>query len=817
MITVKNLEKYFNHGKKNELHVLNGINVEFPQNGLVCILGESGSGKTTLLNTIGGLDSFASGSMEIDRHIFQKYQPGKIEKVRNSTFGYIFQNYYLLQDYTVLYNVKLALSTYNISEEEKEERALYVLEKLDMAKYKKKLVSQLSGGQQQRVSIARALVKSPKIILADEPTGNLDEENTLRTMSILKRISKECLVILVSHEKRIAQFFADRIIEIQDGKIIKDYENKNKDAYQRMDDGNIYLRDLECTALEGDGNVIHLYQEKESQEKIKLNLAWKNGRLYVQNLREYDVLLAGEEAGCEMLDESKPNIEPESMEEYDFFLPELKAYKKANLRGREIWKLALENIRLMGKKQAFMIGILLITAVLLTISLANFTNGYFINKRDIITEDSHYVTIHASPAHGGIDEEDYEKEFAKFCKNYAFQGKYSDIFKSTGGGLSLRYNGFIQLQAIGLDFDDFSYVSLSHLKKADLIYGRMPEKSTEVVIDKWLIDKVFDINSPYSLLFNNTKSFLNQELVSSINDDTFRIVGICDVGEPNLYIDPYKALGLSAGGYRIASLQQLQAQYPGKYDNISLTTDEVLVTESAYMGYQRRKTDRIGIENAEHEYYSRDYKIAGCFPDDFGEDYVLCDKSCEEIRNGVIVRLKSYKIYTENPEETIRDIKKIASQYDKLTISAFSNYSNQLRQYKEAHQDAISSRYLIAVAAVVVSLFMIYFMIRSNVSSRVEELTVYRLLGIAKRSILSSYLLEMFFITSYTALPAVVITTGVIRFIGSIPSLELQLNFPWYAALALLFAFYLMNLFISIIPVWRTLSKPPAVLAVKKF
>lgn len=124
-----------------------------------------------------------------------------MEPIRNNSFDYIFQNYYLLKDYSVSYNIKLALNRYDLTEEEKEERVDYVLNTLGIGKYKKKTVSKLSGGQQQRVSIARALVKSPDVIFADEPTGNLDEENTIRTMSILKNISKECLVLLVTHEK----------------------------------------------------------------------------------------------------------------------------------------------------------------------------------------------------------------------------------------------------------------------------------------------------------------------------------------------------------------------------------------------------------------------------------------------------------------------------------------------------------------------------------------------------------------------------------------------------------------------------------------
>ena len=195
MIEIQHLEKYYNKGKKQEVHVLQDINLTFDSTGLVCILGESGSGKTTLLNAIGGLDDFSGGSIQVENARLTGYDPKQIEDLRNNHFGYIFQNYYLLSDYSVEYNIGLALSRYDLSEDEKNQRIDQVLAMLDMSKYKHKLVSKLSGGQQQRISIARAVVKTPNIILADEPTGNLDEENTLRTMSILKNLSKDCLVL----------------------------------------------------------------------------------------------------------------------------------------------------------------------------------------------------------------------------------------------------------------------------------------------------------------------------------------------------------------------------------------------------------------------------------------------------------------------------------------------------------------------------------------------------------------------------------------------------------------------------------------------
>lgn len=813
MITVKELNKYFNRGKKNELHVLNGINVAFEEKGLVCILGESGSGKTTLLNTIGGLDTFADGEMEVDGQVLKKYSQKETERLRNDKFGYIFQNYYLLQDYTVAYNIKLALNTFDISEEEREQRVDYVLEKLDMAKYKKKLVSQLSGGQQQRVSIARALVKSPKIILADEPTGNLDEENTLRTMSILKNIAKDCLVILVSHEKRIAQFFADRIIEIQDGKIQKDYINKNQTAYQRMDDGNIYLRDMHCVNLNHTENAeINLYQtEGDEGEKIQLNIAWKGGKLYIQNLSDYDVLLAGQEIGCEMFDTNKPDVKMEEVENFEFNLPVLKNHKTASLSFREIRRMALENIRLMGKKQAFIIGILLATAILLTITLANFTNSFFYNRLEVQTEDSHYVSVSVEPAYD-VFELDFDEAFQDFCEKYVFQGKYSDVYRTAGSNLTLRYHGFMQLAAANVGFSEFSFLSPDHVSEKDLICGRLPETCNEIVADRWLFDRFLASDSPYKILYSQAEDFLNEVLEARVTGDSFRIVGICDKGEPSIYMSQNKALGLAINSYRIASLDELRAEYPGKYDNISLKKGEILANLSQKKEYEHLKLKSITMKNG------REYTITDYFPEDFNVEYVLNDEDCMEIRNDYIAFSKNYNLYTNQPEQAIKDLKKYAKQPEYaniFTLKAVSHQQEQINAFEETRKESINSRNLIAIAAAFLALFAIYFTIKSNVSSRMEELTVYRLIGISGKSIIHAYLLEIVLITSYTVLPAVLITSGILHFISSVPSLELRLSFPWWAAFLLIAVLYLLNVLISILPVRNILSQPPAKLAAK--
>ena len=243
MIKITNLNKYFYRHKPNQIHVINDVTLEFPETGLITIIGESGSGKTTLMNVLGGLDDFESGSIEIDDVKINKYSSKKIDRIRNEKIGYIFQNYLLLQQRTVYENLELLLDMYDISPKEKDERIEYVLKAVGMLKYKKKNVSELSGGQQQRVAIARALIKSPSLILADEPTGNLDEKNTIQIMNIIKKISKNTLVILVSHERRIASTYSDYIIELVDGQVKSKNEVKEGSIYQFEDDQNIYLKE----------------------------------------------------------------------------------------------------------------------------------------------------------------------------------------------------------------------------------------------------------------------------------------------------------------------------------------------------------------------------------------------------------------------------------------------------------------------------------------------------------------------------------------------------------------------------------------------
>ena len=222
MIEVNNLRK--NYGT---LEVINDTTLALPKKGLVAFLGESGSGKTTLVNVIGGLDSFKSGSISYDNTEFLKYKMDKVDTYRRNHFGYIFQNYNILEDKTVTENLLIALHIIGVyDKDECDKRIKNALEAVGLYKFRKKLAGALSGGQMQRVSIARALVKHNDVIIADEPTGNLDSDSTRQIIHILKKLSLNSLIILVTHDIGLANTYADYIYHIKDG-VLDEYKELN--------------------------------------------------------------------------------------------------------------------------------------------------------------------------------------------------------------------------------------------------------------------------------------------------------------------------------------------------------------------------------------------------------------------------------------------------------------------------------------------------------------------------------------------------------------------------------------------------------------
>ena len=211
MLELKKITKVYHTGGE-DVHALKGINLSFRENEFVSILGPSGCGKTTMLNIIGGLDQYTDGDLIINSRSTKCYKDRDWDTYRNHSIGFVFQSYNLIPHQTALQNVELALTLSGVSKHERRKKAIEALSQVGLSDQLKKKPNEMSGGQMQRVAIARAIVNDPDIILADEPTGALDTETSIQVMDILKEISKNRLVIMVTHNPDIASSYSTRIV-----------------------------------------------------------------------------------------------------------------------------------------------------------------------------------------------------------------------------------------------------------------------------------------------------------------------------------------------------------------------------------------------------------------------------------------------------------------------------------------------------------------------------------------------------------------------------------------------------------------------------
>ncbi len=278
MIRLNSVHKFFNKGRQNEIHVINDVSLELPERGMVAVFGKSGCGKTTLLNVIGGLDGFREGEVTVEGQDIRK----STDDVRNRYIGYIFQNYNLNKDESCFENVADALRLCGMTDKaEIEERVMAALANVGMEKYSRRPPDTLSGGQQQRIAIARAIVKNPRIVLADEPTGNLDETNTVLVMDLLKQISREHLVVLVTHEANLVDHYCDTVIELSDGRVAGIRNNRDANGYTARDKNDIFLGELQKTEL-CDAHAEVSYYGAAPDVPLRLRVVNSGGKLYLQ-------------------------------------------------------------------------------------------------------------------------------------------------------------------------------------------------------------------------------------------------------------------------------------------------------------------------------------------------------------------------------------------------------------------------------------------------------------------------------------------------------------------------------------------------------
>ena len=832
MIKITKLNKYFYHRKSNEIHVINDVSIQFPDTGLVTILGESGCGKTTLLNVLGGLDSFYNGTIEYDNNKIEKYSWRKMDKIRNDKIGYIFQNYLLLPQRSVFDNLKLLLNMYDISDGEKEERIDYVLEAVGMLRYKRKNVSELSGGQQQRVAIARALVKSPSLILADEPTGNLDEKNTIQIMNIIKKISKNVLVILVSHEKNIATSYSDYIIEVSDGKITNQSNLDGKSSYKYEDDQNLYLKEFAYKKIENNNINLDFYSNEET--KINLQIVFNNGKFYIKSSN--DVVLVDKDSEIKMINEHKKELNAsEEIEQNNFELKTISSSKSPGLSFKERISLALSNLKKLKKRTLFLRFPLFIISVLIMVSVQSVITASNIDRKAITNIDSRIYNISLEKGNARLNKDVHTFGFKYFCKDFIANNENIELSINLNHSFRFILPNFNQINNDIYRLEGFSTLTHEQLNEDSIIYGRMPTSYNEVVIEKWVIEKTLENSTIQN--FMNISSFINKEIKSSDGSLTFTIVGIADNNENTAYFNKWILMNIFPSNIKKEMQIFIPLSYYNKTYNQDLKLNKYEYIANQFLYYNA--PDELLLNNDASLNLTRNSFV---YENTLPYRIIISDEIYEELLISVLSYNNSeLNLICVNEKEKEQVDKYVDSVYDfyfngelkankengfdesipadlidvYLIIQSYSEYDNIMKPYINEANKAVTSRLLITFTIVLLSILIVFFSMKSFAIKNIYDIGVFRAIGINKRSIIFVYAIQILIISLKSTLVGALLYYFITSFIASIPLIDLLVAMDFKLFIYSTFGMIGINVLAGILPIIMYLKKTPAQLLSK--
>lgn len=808
MIKLENVNKYFNRHKKNELHVINNTSLTLEDKGLVALLGPSGCGKTTLLNAIGGLDKVNSGNIYINGEKITKRSVSKVDKIRNLNIGYIFQDYYLVNNITVFDNVALVLKINGINDKsEISKRVNYVLDKVGMYRYRNKYANMLSGGERQRVGIARAIVKDPSIIIADEPTGNLDSKNTIEVMNIIKAISKDRLVILVTHETELADFYASRILKIEDGKIIGDTINEHNNELDYRLENKIYLKDIEKHNILSDENIdINYYSD--NNEKINITLVVKNGNIYIESNNKVEVI--DNSSSIELVDDHYKKMSKDIYQEYKFDFDSV-IDKNIKKRYSSIFNpiTLIKNgfnkvINYSVAKKLLLVGFFL-SGVFITYSVSSLYGINNIEDKNFVNMNKNYLVVD-SPKLNVNNFLKYEKDENV---NYILPGNSLISFK-------VKYDDYYQSMNYS-DSINGSMSSINMISEKDIVIGRMPSSSKEIVIDKLVFDNYYNNMYPIMLGINEPENLFNRKL-SVGKMDGFEIVGVVDMGSPSIYVNESEFVNI------IYNTDVLYDYSDIDYD-IEYTSYDMVETENNVSLYDIDLfKDKITISsgNSPKDYEvivnikykdlyelnkeidtkvnNKKLKVVGYYKSD-DVDYMLTNNNT--IKYDIVSKGKDLYLSVKDKDKALKD-------YRNMGLNIKDSYVYSRDKYVKDRTSSMASTLIFSVVVLSISLIEIYLMMRSSFLSRIKEVGIYRAIGMKKLDIYKMFTGEIIAISTIGSMTGVLFTSYIIYQLTTVSYYANKFLVNGYTIITVIILVYLFNLLVGLLPCALTLRKTPA-------
>lgn len=868
MIKLENINKYYFKGERHQIHVVNNVTLEFPKAGFVTLLGASGSGKTTLLNIIGGLDKFDSGTIYYGDKSFDKYQMDEVDKLRNEKIGYIFQNYLLINHFTVYDNLRVALEAIDVLDPaEQNKRIEYALKCVGLYKYRKKKVKNLSGGQMQRVSIARCIVKNSEVIIADEPTGNIDSENTIQIMNILKKISETKLVILVTHEISIARYYSDRIIQIKDGQILSDGLVTNNGTLNTQTDRKIYLGDLKNENTSSNKLNFELYVDESSTES-DLIIAVRNDTIYIKSSKKIVNL---DESSIELVDGSYK--EPEKMlEEFDFDTSWYKEPKKET--KRHFFKTNLLNgfkeLLNQGKSKVGLIILNIILGVLIGVCFVNlgkFTHIVYTDvTKDVVgqvvttpisylntlapeNEKEVYLDAYDEGYVNNVIPFNYGNYYFSFKENFIFSTyEYLDIWSFpyqddfvliTGnrpyGKEIVIGKALADVLINNLGYNKKDYNSLLGYKPYDYTISGVVDKDTMSFYynpialyypghlnsrnDSIMIDNLNYYLDTYTLI-NGTNPVSKDEIIIdnvfassetlSINDTlkvgskNYKIVGIFE--EKNIVDVPsILALDSSLYGYTFNSSNNSISKTKHSYELTYLPDNEYEIVKGRDVVKKGECIVHVGsnLEIGESIY---GYKIVGMYNKSYNSGSLGNNFMFDNI---VIISIYNY---TNRNYSLAYEFNDGAEEYfNDLNYKLYDLDDYQRFAIKRAHQNNNITTIVFSIIFLGVSVLLTFLINRSRIINEIHTIGVYRSIGKSRKCLIYQKIGYNLFMTSVSTIIGYSISWGIRGISNSVTE-----NYTNIVPINLLIVIlgvivlYSIGIFIGLLPTISLIKKTPA-------
>ena len=800
MLSLKNVNKYFNRHRKNEIHVINNISLEFNDNGLVALLGPSGCGKTTLLNAIGGLDKIKSGKIYVNGKKISSKIDGKVDKIRNLNIGYIFQDYKLVDNMSVFDNVALVLTMLGIKDKnEVKNRVEYVLDKVGMLRYKRRPANMLSGGERQRVGIARALVKNPNIILADEPTGNLDSKNSLEIMKIIKSISKDRLVILVTHEVNLAKFYADRIIELKDGSIVKDYINKDKEDLDYAIDNNIYLKDFDKhDVIKDEDKLINIYLD--DKDKIKLDIVVRNGNIYVNSKNRDNIVVIDEDSNIELINDSYKKIQESDIDKYNFDLKDDGKKKRYSSIFNPI-SLITNGFRKVFDysflKKLLLLGFIL-SGMFIMYSVSSIASTINVKDEDFVTMNKNYLSVNLNK----IKVDDYLKYENLDSVDYIIPGNSSVNF-------SVNYNDYYQ----SINIKDILSGSLSDInliKDSDILYGTVPKEINEVVVDKRSILSMFDETGYANMIgVKNISDMIGREIKIDTMD-AFVIVGIVDLGSPSIYMNRSNFINVLSNTKNNDTNMYISEEEIGnqKIYDYNLEVNDIELKKGNYpvndyeVIVNIKNSDTMPLNKfIDTKVNDKKLLVVGYYFSKDNMDAFLVNNNT--VKYDLISKSKDMVLVSKDKDKTI-------NEFRDMGLNIEDSYSVSRKKYIEGNKERVNTTLLVSGVILIISLVEVFLMIRASFLSRVKSVGIYRAIGVKKSDIYRMFYGEIIAITTIASVPGIILASYILKVLSNIKFLSKYFLVNFRIVLLSIIFVYIFNLIIGLIPVFNTIRRRPA-------